>query len=276
MKRSAGSRNIACNLSKPVHQRLGAYALAAGATGVSLLALAQPSEAEIVYTPANQTVGRNGSLKLDLNHDGVTDFTIFEHVRSQTAMASAQSIGAMPGPNNHVKCLYAYCASTEGANAAALNLGSEIGSSPTPHGWAGGGRQDMAFEGRSGGRHWFSGDWQYARSNYLGLRFQINGETHYGWARLSVSFDHGSGPDRSWEIQLTGYAYETIAGKSIEAGQTTEQEDRATESPRPANLIPASSERRPDSRSKRLASLASLALGASGLALWRRAESEGE
>ncbi len=273
MKRSPGRRNTSSNFSKPVHQRLSAYALAAGATGVGLLALGQPSEAEIVYTPANQVIGHRGSYNLDLNHDGVTDFTIFEHVGSQTEAASAQSIGLMPGPNNQVKCLYSFCASSEGENAAALNGGNEIGSSPVPHGWAGGGRQLMAFEGRSGGRFWFSGDWQYARSNYLGLRFQIKGETHYGWARISVSFDQGPWQERSWEIHLTGYAYETITGKSIQAGQTSDADD-AMESQHPANLIPSSSPRNSDSSSRQLASLGSLALGVSGFSLWRREESE--
>ena len=38
------------------------YALAAGAAGVQLLALAPPAEAEIVYTGAHQAIGRNQTL----------------------------------------------------------------------------------------------------------------------------------------------------------------------------------------------------------------------
>ena len=47
------------NLSDSLYQHLHMYALAASAAGVSLLAMAQPSEAEIVYTPANVTIGTN-------------------------------------------------------------------------------------------------------------------------------------------------------------------------------------------------------------------------
>jgi hypothetical protein len=48
------------------------YAVAAG---VGMLALAQPSEAKIVYTPANAQIGGTvGKLNLDLNNDGITDF----------------------------------------------------------------------------------------------------------------------------------------------------------------------------------------------------------
>jgi hypothetical protein len=52
------------------------YALAAGAAGVGVLALAQPVEAKIVYTPAHRVIGPDMKYLLDLNHDGLTDFTI--------------------------------------------------------------------------------------------------------------------------------------------------------------------------------------------------------
>ena len=77
MKRSPRPRKPA-NLSESIHQQLNMYALAAGAAGVSVLALAQPSEAEIKYTPTHVVIGKGGVsiYNLDLNHDGITDFTI--------------------------------------------------------------------------------------------------------------------------------------------------------------------------------------------------------
>jgi hypothetical protein len=65
-------------LSKSVCRQLNSYALAASAAGVGMLALAQPAEAKIVYTPAHIAVPINTFLPLDLNHDGVNDlsFTI--------------------------------------------------------------------------------------------------------------------------------------------------------------------------------------------------------
>src|SRR5690242_6569462 len=59
-------------LSDSVHRQLNMYSLAASAAGVGMLVLVQPSEAKIVYTPANVQVGAR--LNLDLNHDGITDF----------------------------------------------------------------------------------------------------------------------------------------------------------------------------------------------------------
>jgi hypothetical protein len=77
MKRSSGPRKTAI-LSESIHQQLNTYALAASAAGVSFIALAQPAQAKIVYTTAHVKIGSGGvgSYDLDLNHDGVTDFTL--------------------------------------------------------------------------------------------------------------------------------------------------------------------------------------------------------
>src|SRR5271166_6553728 len=64
------------NLSDSLHRQLNMYTLAAGATGVSVLALAQPADAKIVYTPANIRIPQNGSVQLDLNNDGIPEFSV--------------------------------------------------------------------------------------------------------------------------------------------------------------------------------------------------------
>lgn len=60
------------------------------------------------------------------------------------------------------------------------------------------------------------GQWMYTKNRYIGLTFQINGETHYGWARVAVNVDRNVGMNAT----LTGYAYETIPNKPIIAGKT--------------------------------------------------------
>jgi hypothetical protein len=76
VKRSSRSTRAPANLSETVHQRLNMYALAASAAGVEMLVLAHPAEAKIVYTPTHVVIGLHDSYKLDLNHDGIADFTI--------------------------------------------------------------------------------------------------------------------------------------------------------------------------------------------------------
>jgi len=53
---------------------------------------------------------------------------------------------------------------------------------------------------------------KHVTNRYLGLAMRIDGEIHYGWARLSTS------GVLNFQAVLTGYAYETEAGKSIVAG----------------------------------------------------------
>jgi hypothetical protein len=111
----------------------------------------------------------------------------------------------------------------------------------------------MAFNG-SGGCY---GPWGKAQNQnrYLGLELLIKGKVHFGWARLSVSCQ-GSVVFAT----LTGYAYETISGKSIIAG--------ATKGPDDAEPTAALSSHTPEP-----VTLGALALGAPGLSIWRRKES---
>jgi hypothetical protein len=60
------------------------------------------------------------------------------------------------------------------------------------------------------------GTWGNVSTHYLGLSFQIDGETHYGWARLNVTVTRDS-----IKGTVTGYAYETVPGMPISTGQTT-------------------------------------------------------
>src|ERR1700688_973850 len=63
-------------LSESLHKRLNAYALAASAAGVRVLALTQAAEARIVYTPTHQVIRTGHQYILDLNNDGAGDFEI--------------------------------------------------------------------------------------------------------------------------------------------------------------------------------------------------------
>jgi hypothetical protein len=97
-------------------------------------------------------------------------------------------------------------------------------------------------------------------SRYLGVKFEIKGQTHFGWARLNVQIQL----PLTITATLTGYAYETIANKAITAGQTKG----------PGNLEPDASIEEPDASltapSSKPATLGALAAGAPGLSIWRR------
>jgi hypothetical protein len=264
MKRSPRPREASFNLSASVRQRLNTYAIAASAAGVSLLALAQPATAEIIYTPANGRVARDGGYNVDLNHDGIVDFTIAERANF-TSLQSYNDLSALAARGNHVWCLGAVCTSVSTSNAEApMSAGAKIG--PARVGWASRGAV-MEFEQTSRGAYFTAGPWAEIHSDaYLGLRFQIDGETHYGWARVRATFHRGSThEERYWEAHVTGYAYETIANKAIEAGQTGENDgDAAVDAPSFPTQMPAAL--------PQFGTLGALATGAEGLS--RRKDSE--
>jgi hypothetical protein len=261
MKRAKRSRDVPTNLSLALQHRLSKYALAAGAAGVTLLALPQSSQAEVVYTPANETIGRLGKYNLDLNQDGITDFILAEQDASNGLY---QQLSAKAAAGNQVNCESEWCISGD-SYAAALRFGSQIGPSHT-RGWMAG-NVPMALEALNRGGSVYYGDaWANVSDRYLGLLFKINGETHYGWARLSVKFHGGPVKVRSWEAHLTGYAYETVANQPMTAGQIKSNDDNAENSTSSAQLKPLTK--------AQVATLGMLAVGADGLTLWRREERE--
>jgi hypothetical protein len=75
-------------LSNSVHQRLNMYALAASAAGIGILS-PQAAECKIVYTPTHVTIGPNQIYSIDLQHNKVIDFRIFNDCRTVSGYRSA-------------------------------------------------------------------------------------------------------------------------------------------------------------------------------------------
>lgn len=186
-------------LSELLHHHLNAYTVAASAAGVGMLALSTASQAKIIYTPAHQVIRQNGTYPLDLNHDGTVDFLIHELTRGNIELRAQGAYG------NSVEF--------SGIYPAALKRGAWIG--PSQRFFYGGYRGELmlAVTYFTYGTMTVKGAWYNVRRRYLGLKFQIGGEAHYGWARLNVSYDHGA-----ITATLTGYAYETTANERLDAG----------------------------------------------------------
>jgi hypothetical protein len=202
MKRSSRPRGIA-KLSESMNRRLDSYVLAASAVGVGILALTPPSEAKIIYTPTHHVIKEGGSYQLDVNRDGITDFTFLAKY-SQTTSGFFAYLSAAPAAGNGVEGWTGFQAWD-----FALKQGDRIGSR---HYFPG---KMLVVAASLAGSNYDGGSWVNVKNRYLGLKFKISGKTHYGWARLSVQVE-GS----SIVGTLTGYAYETVPGKPVKAGQT--------------------------------------------------------
>jgi hypothetical protein len=245
------------NIPASLDYRLQVYSLAAAAAGVGLLALADPpARAEIVYTPAHQYIPANQYGFIDFNHDGANDlrlylfsdsYKIVERLFSARASQQGGVAGYVGGT---------FLGGGPVSLASALTKGVPIGSKanflrdPLLAG---------VFENHYDGSSTSSvGPWRNVKARYLGVKFNIDGEVHYGWVRIGVS------DARRMDIIVTGYAYETVANRPIRAGQTSsgasEAED-STVAPETVSVADLPLNIRPDSLPL---SLGVLALGAIG------------
>ena len=132
----------------------------------------------------------------------------------------------------------------------------------------------MASVYYGGGGLNLGGKWVDKTGYYLGLRFQINGETHYGWARMNVQVNTTK---LTVSSRITGYAYETTPNKPIAAGQIHDDVTQFHSPSLPVEIqahtdIRHSVSPNPSDRVQH-AILGALALGAEGIAIWRREES---
>ena len=255
MKHSARSAN-GHKLSDALLRHLDSYALIAGATGVGLLALAEPAAAEIVYTPANHVIGNGSVYSVDLNNDGTNDLTIRNipgrYCTLDSSCFQIESLAVTPSQSNAV--VYNVY------GAVAMKAGMNIGPKAVFHGGAE--RMVWSFGNEA------IGSWITVKNRYLGVKFAITGQTHYGWVRLSVLVL------ANFQIiaTLTGYAYETVANQPMVAGKTEGGETNPVPS-KSGGTASHASVREADAQP---AMLGMLALGAPGLELWRRSEWMGQ
>lgn len=243
------------------------YSLAAAAASVSALALAQPAEGEIIIKNKTIPIPANSGVSLDLNGDGITDFELF-FSNYNIGQYSVNYLSMQPrGAGNSVIGMTYY--------ASALLRGAKIGpAGPFIHTYVGypihvqrstlctqncPGKTGYTFsqhlEGKWGGGH---------PNRFIGMKFQIKGQTHYGWIRLTITVKHkgnGHGPTGSFSATITEYGYESVPNKSCGAGLAG-----ATA----ADAVNTSAKPEQESVRKAAPALGMLALGAEAMPIWRR------
>ena len=235
------------------------------------MASAQSVEAEIVYTPANTKISSlNPGFALDLNHDGIIDFNLIKWGAGQ----SIQRFSYLNVCHASLNKLSHQCVSSsaaanasnlvllDGKNAAALQRGAKIGEGQN-FGGSGvrvymGGR--VTTSGSYPASHW-NGPWANGgagvTNRYLGFKLKIDGQYHFGWARITFRASDTNGI----QAFLSGYAYETTAEKGLVAGQISE-----------GNHAGNIDFDKPASKEQKATSLGMLALGFDGISLWRKEE----
>lgn len=172
---------------------------------VTLVAVPSVSHAEIVYTSTFVDFVNEGTYAVDLNADGITDFTLAMTLQQNGCLHVIKATEVPASGNGAV-----------GKPLVPLKAGAPIGPSQLFYG----GTQKMARLKYDCGVLSTTGPWpRTGETRYVGASFLINGETHYGWAAIQFFVITTFGPPKL-EIRLTGYAYETVPGMAINAGQT--------------------------------------------------------
>jgi len=168
------------------------------ALSASLVGLAQLN-GQVDYTPnINET--SPGWYFLDLNDDGINDFRIGGGLYYNYIVIS-DAASYLPDGNSFLGELFNY------AYPFALNIDDLIG--PTQSQW-------FSHHSRFGSLNYNScnyvnSNWCGVTDKFLGLRFKIGSDTHYGWARLDVDYSAAN-----WIIK--DFAYEQTQGVGITAG----------------------------------------------------------
>jgi hypothetical protein len=211
---------VAANVDK----QLKSYALAAAAAGVGLVALSNTASAQVIYTPTKITL-IDGTTPIDLDNDGVTDFTLTDAVKLKTSYSNRMLTVTGATGNEVVKGM------GKGA-AAALLQNAPISSGQTfLHVDKAAGRMaSVGYKCISSGNcpSFAIGPFKSVKNEYLGFKFTINGATHFGWARLNVKYLISKGGNSSIQVYLSGYAYQATANTEIGAGQVTGSDTKGT------------------------------------------------
>jgi len=221
-------------INPELEKKLGVYLAAAGAASLGLMTVSTPAEAKVVYTPAHITVTLNSSNPIDLNGDGIADLTI------QFLEGSHSVFLYGTAPTGNGLRLNASNRAAAGFFGIPVGPGEKFGT-----------RSVALFgEGQYGTFSFKTGQWFDVGSRYLGVKFLISGQTHYGWVRMYTNNN----------IVVTGYAYETTPNHSIKEGEIS---GPAKSSIGRAEVL---------APKPQPASLGLLARGWAGIAIWRKEE----
>ena len=249
--------------SSHLNLQVGLYALAAATAGVTMLALAEPATGEVVVTKKTIHIpisidGIQKRVPISVANNGVDNFSF---VLSSTAGVRRTFVGFSAGSTGSDNQIIA------GGNfygkALPLPRGTKISANPTSgvFSWM----PLIEATDTSAGSFYSRGYWKGNQKNqYLGVRFKIDGQFHYGWIRLTVTSDVKL-EKPTLEASITGYAYETVPNKPILAGTvgtaSAIEEKKAPEVQSPKNIQTSNGP-----------SLGMLASGSEALPLWRREE----
>ena len=172
---------------------------------IFFLFIAFNTKAQVVYTDVNPDSLVSSQYELDLNNDGTPEFMIEKTTDGGIDIVQATGL-------SNQDSLIGYYAGFPAITGypSALSSNEVIDGAST-----------YVDEGVMGGDHELimeDADWPDGFNRYLGLKFNINGEVHYAWAKIKISTDYVA-------FTITEYAYNATAGAAINSGVVSVEEN---------------------------------------------------
>ena len=223
-------------LKKELGKKLLGYSVTAGAV---LTIGAGVAEAVAIRVDNQIDIFPNNSFNLDINSDGFIDvrFGIYNTIQ-RTSVYSYATVGGYV--NNQIVGTFNTTFSIAFARNVPTNvsINTNLLSNAYPFALL---QYRLAYDTNPQSELFNYGQFMN-NPGFLGVEFDISGNTHFGWVELEVVGSPNSPFD---ELKIYGWGYETFANTGILPGEGQEA------IPEPATLV-------------------TLAMGAAGLYAWRR------
>jgi hypothetical protein len=241
-----------------IHKKLKMYS--ALATSVAAMGLNQ-ANSTTVYTDVDPdtSIGHNQMFNLDLNGDNLTDFSIQQLKYFSSASYYGMfvlknfNMGQIVTNNNNNAVVAQEFTTSSGSTAyaaGALKKGDTINAAQNWKMYSGYSNNFAAYMAIKGSiiissnyygyysNQFAMGPWLGQTDAYAGLKFEKNGQIHYGWVRLGVD-------DNLDSIVVKDYAYYDVPNSTVLAGDTIGLLIDTTASDTSANIISFSKEELP-------------------------------
>ncbi|HRH52912.1 MAG TPA: hypothetical protein PLN38_06300, partial [Chitinophagales bacterium] len=194
-----------------LHKKLSAYSTAA----FGFLALYNDISAQVIYTniDPDENLGLSGQLQLDINDDGVIDIGLDAYLAQWSSYSYWQGWSTFTaGEYFYASNFSAVVGTPSNPNLAAnLQPGDIIGASAI---WNT--NNEINFAGLNLNTYSYVEiieGWN-KQNNYIGFKFQADGQTHYGWVRLSID-NLSNNVAELPKLIIQDYAYEATPNKPI-------------------------------------------------------------
>ena len=218
-RREEGSARL---LATQFRKALDGYALSASAAGVAVLACSLPADCQPICKTIHTDLVATDTYSLNPAHQKFAPFNVAETWKDVSSLSSTFWNRGFFTPNTS----RARVMTDVKGYPATVPAGGSIG----PGKQFGRGKMyGLLFTygpANGGKKHDHKGNLQLLQDNYLGFKFPVGGQDHYGWLRLKVTFSYG-GDGAVGTLHLKNYGYESTPNTPIYAGQCSAADGRS-------------------------------------------------